>query len=229
MENVGSYIKKVRNAKNITLRELAKNISVTFSYISQIENNTLKNPPSDDILEELSDALQLTDEEKDYLFYLAAYEKTPDLIKKMLSEKEYNEYNGDLAPNFNVNEFYIPVYDGVSAGPGKYVLGETIDQIPIPQNFKTSSPLIGFRVCSDSMIPKIPEDSYILIKENIIPENGQIGVFVINDEWYVKVFRKFGNQVVLSSLNTKYEDMVIDTQKTFFRIIGKVIMVMKYI
>ena len=229
METVGTYIKKVRNAKNITLRELAKSISVTFSYISQIENNSLKNPPSDDILNEFSEALQLTDEENEYLFYLAAYEKTPDLIKKILFEKDSENIKGDLNSNFNINNFYIPVYDGVSAGPGKYVLGETIDQIPIPLNYKTSSPLVGFRVCSDSMIPKIPEDSYILIKENIIPENGQIGVFVVGDEWYVKVFRKFGNQVILSSLNTKYEDMIIDTQKKFFRIIGKVVMVMNYI
>jgi len=52
--NIGKTIKYFRNSKKITLKELALEIKVTASFLSDLENN--KRLPSIDTLKKLADA-----------------------------------------------------------------------------------------------------------------------------------------------------------------------------
>lgn len=52
--NIGKTIKYFRNSKKITLKELALEIKVTASFLSDLENN--KRMPSIDTLKKLADA-----------------------------------------------------------------------------------------------------------------------------------------------------------------------------
>ena len=54
-ENIGDYIRRIRNEKGISINELVKQSGVSKGYISQIENN--KFSPSLDIVRKLSNAL----------------------------------------------------------------------------------------------------------------------------------------------------------------------------
>src|SRR5690625_3544462 len=58
MSQIGSFIRKLRKEKNMSIRQLAKFTGVSAAYISQIENNYRKNP-TPHVLRSLADGLGL--------------------------------------------------------------------------------------------------------------------------------------------------------------------------
>ncbi len=80
----GTRIRELRQAKNLTLRDLAKKVKVTFTYLSKIENQKLSfgEFPSDDLIVKLAHAL---DGDADELLLLA--EKIPDAIRKCVLQR----------------------------------------------------------------------------------------------------------------------------------------------
>ena len=93
MENAefGQYLRSVRQAKKISIRQLAKAVSKTPTYISDIEKGNNK-PPERELLDRIIAALHL--EEFPYirnkLYDLAAKERkdVPADIKEYLMENE---------------------------------------------------------------------------------------------------------------------------------------------
>ncbi len=71
-------------AKNLTLRDVAKEAKVTFTYLSKIENQKLSfgEFPSNEMILKLARAL---DEDPDELLLLA--EKIPDSIRKRVLQR----------------------------------------------------------------------------------------------------------------------------------------------
>lgn len=82
--NFGTRIRELRQAKNLTLRDLAKKVKVTFTYVSKIENRKLSfgEFPSNDLILKLARAL---DTDSDELLLLA--EKIPDAIRKRVLQR----------------------------------------------------------------------------------------------------------------------------------------------
>src|SRR5260370_38308934 len=80
----GSRIRELRQAKNLTLRDMAKKVKVTFTYLSKIENQKLSfgEFPSDELIVRLARAL---DADPDELLILA--EKIPDVIRKRVLQR----------------------------------------------------------------------------------------------------------------------------------------------
>lgn len=80
----GNQIRKLRQAKNLTLRDVAKKVKVTFTYLSKIENQKLSfgEFPSDELIVRLARAL---DADSDELLILA--EKIPDAIRKRVLQR----------------------------------------------------------------------------------------------------------------------------------------------
>lgn len=76
----------------------------------------------------------------------------------------------------------------------------------------------------DSMEPKIPNGSSVLIKEQPEVENGEIAAVIVNgdNEATLKKVRYIGETVVLEPLNHEYEPYII-TKESSARIIGKAI------
>ncbi|HLS22310.1 MAG TPA: helix-turn-helix transcriptional regulator [Pseudogracilibacillus sp.] len=58
MATIGEFIRKKREEKHISLRELAKQTGVSPAYISQLENNYRTNPTSH-VLRSLAEGLQI--------------------------------------------------------------------------------------------------------------------------------------------------------------------------
>lgn len=56
-DTLGSYIRRARSAKRVTLRQLAAAVGVTPSYISDIEND--RRAPSEDLLQRIAEHLEL--------------------------------------------------------------------------------------------------------------------------------------------------------------------------
>jgi len=114
----------------------------------------------------------------------------------------------------------LPIYCiPVSAGTGEW-LGEgreyefaDFENVPQGADF-------ALAVRGNSMEPMYSDDDIVFVKTNVIVESGQIGVFCLNGEGYLKMLQ--GNKLV--SLNRDYDPIVIEEWDTFFcvgRVIGK--------
>ncbi len=68
-ETLGSYLRKIRKKKNLTLRDVEKRTGVSNAYLSQLENNKIL-CPSPIILHKLSECYEVP---YDFLMKLAGY------------------------------------------------------------------------------------------------------------------------------------------------------------
>ena len=80
----GTRIRGLRQEKNLTLRDVAKKVRVTFTYLSKIENQKLSfgEFPSNDLILRLATAL---DADPDELLLMA--EKIPDAIRQRVLQR----------------------------------------------------------------------------------------------------------------------------------------------
>lgn len=87
----GQYLRSVRQAKKISIRQLAKAVSKTPTYISDIEKGNNK-PPERELLDRIIAALHLEEfpDIRNRLYDLAAKERkdVPADIKEYLMENE---------------------------------------------------------------------------------------------------------------------------------------------
>lgn len=80
----GQTIRTLRKAQNLTLRDLASKVKVTFTYLSKIENEKLDfgDYPSEAVIRKLANALNADPDE-----LLLAAKKIPDDIRKRVIER----------------------------------------------------------------------------------------------------------------------------------------------
>lgn len=80
----GERVRELRQAKRLTLRDLAAKVGVGFTYLSKVENERLDfaDFPSDDLICRVAKAL---DADADELLLLA--EKIPPQIKRRVLER----------------------------------------------------------------------------------------------------------------------------------------------
>ena len=77
-------------------------------------------------------------------------------------------------------------------------------------------------IYGDSMEPEYHSGDYAFIKSTVNLNDGQVGVFDLKGDAYIKQLIIDGNKACLHSFNAKYEDIYID-EFSDFRIIGKVV------
>lgn len=222
MSKVGDIIFSKRDSLNKSMQTLATEIGVTAQYINDIEKNKKKTPPANETLIKIAAALNMTEEEKTDLLRMAALERTPDMIKKELSElRQRVESNAEFVP---ASEFTkIPVFSHVLAGTdGACIYPEPEYYIDFPY-IRNGSKVGAFIVKGDSMEPRIFEGDLVAVKLDIVIENGQPGVFFYNGDTIVKIFRPLPDgRIILESLNyNKYSPIQIQEHDDF-HIIGKV-------
>ncbi|BEO99220.1 hypothetical protein FNCP11_15360 [Fusobacterium nucleatum] len=131
--------------------------------------------------------------------------------------------------NINMNHIetdfmMIPLYESISAGYGASN-SEFIKMIPVFGLKKNGTTYFAVKVEGDSMEPKIPNGSTIIIKKDIAIEVGEIGAFNLNDENFVKQKKLVKDKLILHSFNLAYEDKVVNEFDDFIEY-GKVVKVM---
>jgi len=114
----------------------------------------------------------------------------------------------------------LPYYDTpVSAGNGawlaeghEYELCE-FEDAPEDADF-------ALRVCGDSMAPYYVDDDIVFVKNSVLVESGQVGVFCLNGEGYLKMLQ--GNRLI--SFNSSYKPVIVSEFDSFYiagRVVGK--------
>ena len=87
----GSYVREKRLAAKVNLRKLAAILDIAPAYMSDIENNH-RYPPEKEKIYKIAEALNLTQEETDDLFDLAAGNKknsvSPDIADYIMNQEK---------------------------------------------------------------------------------------------------------------------------------------------
>ena len=203
---VNEIIKKRRKELGLTLKDVADKLGVSESLISRYESNDVKNMGIDKLIP-LAEVLKTTP------VYLMGLEN---------NKKEEKE-------NINMNDIetdcmMIPLYESISAGYGASA-SEFIEMIPVFGLKKNGTTYFAVKVKGDSMEPKIPNGSTIIIKKDIQIESGEIGAFNLNDENFVKQKKVVKDRLILHSFNLAYDDKIVN-EFDDFKEYGKVVKVM---
>ena len=201
---VNEIIKKRRKELGLTLKQVAEKLGVSESLISRYESNDVKNMGIDKIIP-LAKVL----------------DTTPAFLMGWETKKEKENINIDTV---NTDYIMIPLYESISAGYGASN-SEFIEMIPVFGLKKNGTTYFAVKVEGDSMEPKIPNGSTIIIKKDIQIESGEIGAFNLNDENFVKQKKVVKDRLILHSFNLAYDDKLVgefDDYKEY----GKVVKVM---
>lgn len=201
---VNEIIKKRRKELGLTLKQVAEKLGVSESLISRYESNDVKNMGIDKIIP-LAKVL----------------DTTPAFLMGWETKKEKENINIDTA---TTDYIMIPLYSSISAGYGASDV-DFIEMIPVFNLKKNGTEYFAVKVAGDSMEPKIPNGSTIIIKKDIQIENGEIGAFCLNDENFVKQKRLIKDKLVLHSFNLAYDDKLVGEYDEF-KEYGKVVKVM---
>jgi len=194
--NIGEFIKKKRQEKNLSLRELAKKANLSHTYIARLEQNKLR--PTFEKLQIILEALNVSIKE----FF--GIDRSMPLKKERL----------------------IPIISWVQAGSWHEVCdvfppGQADEWILTDLIGENMFALI---VKGDSMEPEFVEGDIIIVNPHIEPKPGNY-VIVKNEDNSEATFKqldKYGDILILHPLNPKYPDIEL-TPRHKVRIIGKLV------
>lgn len=111
-------------------------------------------------------------------------------------------------------------YTTVSAGTGSFLDGEDYEIYTSPDIPEEAS--FGVYVSGNSMEPRYHNEELIWIEQTEQLEDGEIGIFYLDGNAYVKKFQNNENGTYLVSLNKKYDPIPV-TENNSFKIFGRVL------
>ena len=199
---LANKLRAKRLENNLSLQEVADKLGVSKVTVSRYETLDITNIPSDKI-EGMA----------------KLYNTTPAFLMGWENKKE--EKSNLNIDTINSDYIMIPLYESISAGYGASN-SEFIEMIPVFGLKKNGTTYFAVKVEGDSMEPKIPNGSTIIIKKDIQIESGEIGAFNLNDENFVKQKKVVKDRLIL---HLAYEDKVVNEFDDFIEY-GKVVKVM---
>lgn len=188
----------------ITAYQMSKDTGISESLISNWKSG--RQLPKYDSLNTLADYFKVSG---DYLLgrtdtpSSSSSSKSPEIIETKVSKSRI-----------------IPLYETrVSAGTGSWLSDDVpIEYMTIPQNTNTEKSDYMLKVVGDSMQPRFYDGDFLLIKKSPSILEGEIGIFIVNNESFVK---KMGRGELIS-LNPAYGPIKL-TEYDDIRCAGKVI------
>lgn len=141
---------------------------------------------------------------------IKAVENISDLTKIQEYRKENSLESKTIDFEKEKKKRELPYYTiGASAGNGNflatndYILIEADEYVPQEANY-------ALCVKGDSMEPKYKNGQMIYVKTQKSVENGEIGIFCLNNDVYVKKFECENGKCMLISLNPAYDPIKIN-------------------
>ena len=106
---------------------------------------------------------------------------------------------------------YIDVYDNVvSAGTENFLVDGPKETIQLTKDIIPESASFGVKICGDSMEPEFEDGQIAWVLKQDILENGEIGIFYLNGDAYIKKLQEDKDGVFLISLNEKYPPIPVN-------------------
>lgn len=212
MESFGERLRKLRLEKGETQEALGKAVGTTKQYISNIENGD--KTPGKVLTKTIADHFGV---DLDYMYCRTDVRNALNLTG--IFEEGYHQGERDLKQKMKLRT--VPIYTCISCGNGTWVDEAPEDLMTIPEGMISKShryfanPAEG-----DSMFPKIKHGDILVFEQEDSIDNGMIGSFSLNDEYYCKRFRRLADgSVWLMSENPEYEPIPVKPEDSF-RVLG---------
>lgn len=144
-----------------------------------------------------------------------------DLVNNNLFNMDLNRNDAENIHSI-VEIVKIPVLGEIACGD-PITAEENIEEYrDRPAKKLPNGNLFYLKAHGNSMEPKIPDGSYVLIREQADVENGEIAAVLVNGdtEATLKKVRKLNDVVLLEAINDDYEPYIIDKTNPA-KIIGK--------
>lgn len=126
-------------------------------------------------------------------------DEAADSVNAGETYRRYSQYTG---PSTVPLKRRITLYTmPVSAGRGVFLDDDSATEITIPDNEISNDATFALKISGNSMEPKYRNGDYLLVKATDTVEVGEVGVFVLDGEGYVKVY---GGDTLIS-LNSAYK------------------------
>ncbi len=120
---------------------------------------------------------------------------------------------------------YIDIYENaVSAGTGNFLVDGPKETISIDAKLLPENATFGVRISGDSMEPEFSNGQIAWVQQQETLANGEIGIFSLNGDAYIKKLQDDKNGLFLISLNEKYAPITVsenDRLDIFGKVIGK--------
>lgn len=97
----------------------------------------------------------------------------------------------------------LPIYGVVSAGPGALAFEEVLGYEFADERYHEPE-YFWLEVSGDSMSPKIDDGDLVLVHKQDWIDSGQVGVFVVGEDAYVKKIEFYNDELDLISYNPYY-------------------------
>lgn len=233
---IGNNIRDLRKSRGLTLEELSDELNRKYpntlnfnkGKLSKWENN--KEEPKLSSVRIIADYFEVTVDD----LVDGVYDKNIIIIYNKLNPKRktkvYNFAKRQLEEQnrsnlVNMNDYIEEKMSGyLSAGTGEYLSDDINEDIRIPKSIVPDAEYdLVLQVNGDSMEPMFEDHEYIFVKKTTEIRSGQIGVFIIDNESYLKKAYIEDNHLRLVSLNTKYDDLIFDDVNEI-TVVGTVVM-----
>lgn len=203
---LSQYVNGVQSPDQNRIYLLAKTFKVSEAWIMgynvpMIDESLIKSEPSTKtILDNIFGKLEKPRQEK-----VVSYAKS-----------ELDEQNKVV----EIKDYTYDYYDNaVSAGTGQFIGTTQREQVTLPVEFDADYVV---PVNGDSMEPEYHDGDYIFIESTVNVNDGEVGVFELNGDTYVKQLILEDDHAYLHSFNGRYKDMLVDADSDF-RVLGRVV------
>ncbi|CYF95839.1 putative phage repressor protein [Staphylococcus aureus] len=207
--SISDYLNGKYEAKQDKVFELAKALNVNEAWLMGFDiskNRKIENNDITSIYSKLTPPRQ------------------SNVLKYATNQLEEQNNDSDNLVDFNSyiqEKSEVDIYGCASAG-----IGERLYNEPISKEFVRGyvpAHDIALKVNGDSMEPLFKNGQIIFIEKSHTIKDGQIGVFIINGDAYVKKVFVEDDRLTLVSLNKKYRDLHFYRNESV-RLVGKVIL-----
>ncbi|HDD0639817.1 XRE family transcriptional regulator [Staphylococcus aureus] len=229
---IAKNIRKFLNDSNMSQKKLAELINIKPSTLSDYLN--LRSNPSHGVIQRIADVFEVGKSDIDTTYkddndITSIYNKlTPPRQENVLNyaNEQLEEQNSKGDNVVDINSYKqektpVNVNGCVSAGVGERLHGETLFTEMVKGPIPTHD--LALKVNGDSMEPMFKDGEIIFVEKTHNIKNGQIGIFIIEEEAYVKKVFVEDDRLTLVSLNKEYRDLHFYRNESV-RLVGKVIL-----
>ena len=235
--SLNEFINKRRKELNMSIDDLVAESGIPKGTLSKITAGINTNPTLSTV-ETLCKALKCSindavgfvsesdsftiDEQKMIKKYRALDEHGKKIVDFALNEEYDRSTEQDEGELIQTNCIVLTMYeDAVSAGTGEYLNDGRCVEVTVDETPLTERADFILRVSGDSMEPTYYDGDKVLVQNAVELNVGEIGIFVLNGQGYIKEYRPEG----LLSHNKKYGIIKVgenDRCEVVGRVIGKV-------